>query len=264
MAPKLKRLKVKVDLITGVGSKKLPKSHLPSGLDVLRLYRYLREELKLSMKRSIRDVVSEVIRIWECAGLPHQMQKNSERCLSRLSSAWIALKKEYTCKHPKATTKRQVFEVKMRSIFNIADAQIMKKLKKDIPRASFWKKQLVAGTPVLFPESWCCPLNDDQNALELINEINRAVKTTAEPERAPDKAPETDTRLLRPRGKRVKLLNRALVNNLDRNHISNRGAVGVLAATAASAGLDPNRLTLSKSTMHRKRQEVRSLHFVST
>ncbi|XP_055527476.1 uncharacterized protein LOC129720087 [Wyeomyia smithii] len=52
-------------------------------------------------------------------------------------------------------------------------------------------------------------------------------------------------------------MNNSVVENLDREKISNRAAVGILGSVLHSFDVNPDRFTLSKSSIHRKRRNVR-------
>lgn len=260
MSPKTK---FKSDIITGIARKNLSRNHLPSEFEIISFFRYQHENQRKTIGESIQEVATETIAIWEHAGLPHQLKRNVVRRIAKLVGSWQRLKKACMKKHSRTSAVLMSSKHQYRKMFNISATGIENELKGEGKRAEFWRQQLTQRDPVPFPSSFGSVVLKDSNCSE--PEIKRIENKPRRPTRVRDRVEKqlfvdevNGTR----RSKRMQPLTEAVIENIDRARVTNREGVGVLAATAAALGVDPTTLSLSKSTLHRKRKVVSYFLFI--
>lgn len=247
MSPKLK---CKSDLISGVARNNLPKNHLPSELDIIRYFRFQHENQHFSIGKSIQIVATETVEIWNQAGLPHQLKRNVVRRVAKLVGTWQRLKKAF--KKKLSVPAVRACKMRMNCFFNIGVDHIEQNLQGDTVRSKFWSHQLRSKGPVAFPKNVFSsvtqrmPTDNGKKRNTVRKKVTRLRRVSLE---------QTVSR----RSKRLEVLSNAVIENLDRSRVSDRAAVGVLAATAAAFGVGPESLSLSRSTLSRKRKVVRHL-----
>lgn len=247
------KLNLKSDIITGISRKKLPGNHLPSEYEVISFFRYQCENQKNTTGKSIRIVATETIRIWKQAGLPHQLIQNVARRVTKLVATWRRLKKLCWKNKSRITSSK----MKLQNVFNIGTIQIEDELQNDFVRAEFWEQQKLEKIPIKFPQSMgkilpeyfeCCEKESkviEKNPRKLVTRNRNEVAW---------RYFEDESKGVRRHSKMLKPLTKAVVENIDRARVSNREAVGVLAATSAALGVDPGTLSLSRSTLQRQRK----------
>ena len=245
--------KLKVDLITGIARRKLPSNQLPSELNIVSYFRLQHENQKLPFSKSIQIVSTEAVAIWNTFGLPHPLRRNIVLRVNKLVVTWQRLSKMYKRQNLKASF--QMCKMRMSNFFNISVKHIEKELQNDAVRSEFWCLQKQNKFPVKVPKSFLSSI--PSTCKQCIEKKPRKVEKSPVERRGTVREPfvEENATELR-RSKRLKLFTNAVVENLDRTRVSNRGAVGVLAATAVAFGLESEMLSLSKSTLHRKRKLV--------
>lgn len=247
MAPKTKS---KWDLLTGGTRKNLSRIRLPSEKEVISYFRYQLEKEK-TIRQSIQIVSDAVIEIWDQVGLPHMLKRNTVRRVGTLVATWKRLKKSY--KHTNSIPSLNLRKIQLDNFFNIAVTNIEEELRKSAVRLNFWNQQVTSKIPIVFPESI---KGNDTVCKQCQRQRNEKKKGKIE-----KKSRKQFKRNLSPSeslGKRRRLnpFTKPVIENLDRTRTSSRGAVGVVAAAADALGVDPQNLSLSRSTVQRKRKAV--------
>ncbi|XP_039443340.1 uncharacterized protein LOC120423555 [Culex pipiens pallens] len=254
------------DYFIGHPRRKLARDHLPSKREVLSYLRFLRNDALRQFTCCIGEVSNTVRSFWETNGFPSILLRNVSRKVKSLQQQLDAARKH------KSSAKSQRFKDSLDELFDISHAEIDDQIANDPQRSAFWKKQQCAGEPLLFGKLIDKATHDaeqpKENPAEQPDEIPPTIESTVEPtiddcegsEKGNDSdfALQASPALARKKAKRIAVLNSVVVENLDREKVSNRGAVGLVASVASALGQDVKNLSLSKSTSCRRRKQARS------
>lgn len=229
--------------LTGFPKSRLSQRHLPTKRDVICLYRFYQEVLRKPPQECYKGVVEEVGKIWDDLGSGcRKVTKNIIRNLKKLVSDWKRVQKDIKKTNTKTLKNVETFKARLSSSFCI-QSQPCTNLHVDKPR----------------------PRVSIQPKSEMLNQRlrSRAVAALENDSESEDDMQQTEQdadwqypNTVQPKNKRINVLNRSVAENLDRDKISNRAAVGILgsAIDALDVGLD--QVTLSKSSICRKRKDV--------
>lgn len=245
------------DIITGIARKNLPRNRLPSELDIVSYFRFKHETQKHSIGRSIQEVACDALAIWDQAGFPHQLKRNVVRRIAKLIQNWQRLKKAK--KRSKSNQAALKFCKKQMDVFfDISESKIKEKLQNDPVRSEVWNHQVISKSSIEIPKTVLSSLPVTcKQCTSKKTKKNEKKTIPREARRSTVREPSTDaTGLTMQSSRRQKILTNAVIENIDRTRVSNRGAVGVLAATAVAFGFGAESLSLSKSTLQRKRKVV--------
>lgn len=220
---------LKVDVFVGTPKRSFSKDHLPSKQEVLQVFKYQREVLKKSEPESCKLVASLVFDIWTKAGRKAQVERNIVRVIRNLVARWVRSKKL------KAEERKEEFKLELMALFDVSPFHTdpRSSVQSDITEST--EKENVSDTD---------PLPDKEEGVEDQKD------PTYEDHHTGLDAPK----------KRIDVVTDVVVENLDRERVSNRGAVGILSAVAASVGCEVENLNISKSTVQRKRKQVIVFH----
>lgn len=172
----------------------------------------------------------------------------------KLVSKWRKIKKQKQSASGSLAFRRNITE-----IFDASSYAMEAKLNGD--RLTLWKQQKLSNHPISMKRlSIIRHTLNRSNKLELIKEtedLGEPLEAAEEIELLPEEDPEyVLASVASVKKTRIDLLSNIVVENLDREKVSNRGAVGLVGATAASLGYGLDELSLSKSTCQRKRKLV--------
>lgn len=260
-----KKRSIKIDLIFGEPCRTLGQDHLPSQREVLSFLNYQSKRSKKDLSRCIPEVSEKVASVWRSVGLPTRLNRNIARKIKDL------LEKRNGRRRHLSSSKTLEFKKSLEELFDISSSDISHQLNDDA--SSFWRKQTLSKEPIGFKannfdpaeqsieihENIQQPASDDERSTEddMQEPASDDVSATdnGKIEADPDYEQPSTSRPPR-RSKRINVISDTVVENLDREKISNRGAVGVVGSVAAALGVDIDDFSLSKSTCHRRRKQV--------
>lgn len=108
---------VLTDLV-GSEIEKLVDHKLPTNRDVLRLFFYKHNTLKVTIRQSANQVIETILNIWSETGIPTNNYRTGVLKLEKLYKEWTTLKKNVTRKYEADILKRKLFEKKLDGLFD--------------------------------------------------------------------------------------------------------------------------------------------------
>ena len=190
--------------------------------------------------------------MWNGNGFPTQSLQHISRKLKKLATDLRAAQKCET------TAKSKMFKQSLMELFDISCIDIVNRISSDKDLSDFWATQAFTRNVLTFKShAKNKQTNQQDSSLENIEPTVEDDIADDDTTTDPDHGDEATTSSSTKKRKRIKIITDMVVENLDREKVSNRETVGLIASIASSLGTQIDDLTISKSTSHRKRKQVR-------
>ncbi|XP_044578931.1 uncharacterized protein LOC123261403 [Cotesia glomerata] len=249
---------------------------LPSCRDVLNLFMYKHQSLKLSIRASASSVISDTNAIWANLLIPTSRPQHSIKKLEKIHSDYMKLKNH---RSRAKTSKRQrtnveQFSKRLDKLFDIANCAALKNLPKNLQQflTDCRKGNRNIHLPAIdvIPEETSGNLsamevetpNNEEIGMKLsqqssLNSFCSSISNSSELKRTCSDFEDT---MPAPKKNKIDILTSELVLALDRTKTSNRNAMYIISAVIQSLGLEIDKYNLSYSTIRNarisKREEI--------
>lgn len=260
---------------------------LPSNQQVLQLFLFNHENLKKTIRDSAKVTFLEVKSFWIRARIPIRREQKCIEKIMTLHKKWTALKKNFKRKSSKTQCDNErLFQNSLEDLFDIAHGHALKLIKIEEDRR-FLKAQREKGRRgSLAGIDQALAASEKKRLIQEVKEKDRAMKEfkrkqetgtvvfpSSDSEFDGDEAGEEDHKdndkdndiifkatskcCEPPKKKRKSAITGTLSMALDRCNVSDRKATFILAESAKALCKDAEQLVLSRSTVRRRRQDVR-------
>lgn len=276
-------------------------NQLPTLKQVLLRFHFFLNEKK-SVRNASHSTVEELISVWQKASIPTRLIKHCIDKIEKVHTEWLLLKKN-KARTSDAQKKRQIlFEEQLDKLFDIAHNEALTMCKLDEDRQflidqrterkmiistedkEYTKKQericerklkeqkrlekvqagttLVLGTPTASSQISDYDSSEDSDPMKdlSVEELYKPSSSATQKNKS-ESRPRPD--LSSPPIAKKILFSPHVISALDRNKVSDREALRLMAPIAAALGHDPRELPLSRSTIQRERKEARQTIFQS-
>ena len=269
---------------------KITGGQLPSKGDVLRVFFHIHRTVK-NTAAVAASVTKEILPFWERARIPTQLPKNVTRKVLSLHGKWHALGKNRSRNRPADQAAQQAFQEELGDLFDCAASDAMAKIviEEDrqflIAQREKGRRGLMAGVDMKLTEmearkaasskaqagrkekatqyateaTATLELEDSDDTHSSCSSSSFPFRGVALPPPGTDAAGASTSSAPPPRKRRATrgVVSAQLASALDRTKVSNRAAVHVVSATAASLGHNPGELVLNRESIRRARLKVR-------
>lgn len=247
---------------------------LPSNGDVLRrLFHFIRSQNN-TLRQAARNVFTELKLLWEQARIPTIADYNGVNKIEKTYNDWRALNKSKTRRSETQVRNEEAFKQLLPDLFDIAhsDALEMISIQDDkdflLAQREKGRRGYMAGIDKILAKK---EIQKQQKieAFEHLRQKDRKkreqlfaqVELCSSNNSTEDESePVSETALLVSRKRRRatrNIISPELVASLDRNQVSDRKAVHVLSAAAASLGQNIEEIAVNRSTIRRARIKIR-------
>lgn len=242
---------------------------LPSKGDVLRrLFSLLRTDKK-TVREASSVVVREVMRLWEMARIPAIMDYNAIAKVEKEYDKWRALQKGSSRRSKPQIDKEQAFTIDLDNLFDVAhvDALVLLTIEEDrlflLAQRERGRRGYMSGVDhVLSQQESRREIQRQVQQRKICREQERIHAAADVIELASSNSSDDEVQPIRTGSRNRKRGRKAIVTEdvasaLDRTQISDRKAVYVLSAAAASLGHSTDELAINRSTIRRTRIKTR-------
>ncbi|XP_050549011.1 uncharacterized protein LOC126910464 [Daktulosphaira vitifoliae] len=254
-------------------------ARLPSKEDVLRFFHFHHLEKKQTFKKSIRSTAESVLEVWEKARIPTQRIDSVERKLSKLVDEYYLLKKNRKTNLDSCRMKELVFKGDLVDIFDIAVKDALKIMKNEEDKTFLIMQRedrmscSMAGVDKLQEKKEFRKRKREVEAetrrqhnqektlmsLEIASdsEIMDSCKSSSNCSSGDEfQVPSTSTNIKKPTNIKS-VFTEDVVASIDRVNLSDRNAMFVVGSIAQALGTPIADISLSRSTIRRKRNQIR-------
>lgn len=260
-------------------------ARLPSNHDVLKTLNFHHIEEKQTVRQSVKNTVISVLEIWEKARIPTQRIDAAERKLNKLFETYNRLKKNRKTKLESCRIKENLFKSNLLKLFDIAAKDALKLMKNEEDKKFLIMQRednmscSMAGVDMNLSqrESRKRKRQTEMNVRKLKSKANSSLHSHARKEsmlQATNSSPSSIESLRLDNDYQVpsppkshtsktasknipQLLNKDVVATLDRVNVSDRQAMFLVGSVAQALGTNVEDISLSRSTIRRKRNEIR-------
>jgi hypothetical protein len=268
-------------------------NQLPTIRQVLQRFHYFLHANK-SIRNSSHLTVEELILVWSKAAIPMRLVKHIVDMIEKVHSKWLLLKKNKGRSSKSQKNREQIFVNELNNIFDISHANALAQMRNQTDLDFLYDQR---HDRKMFMTSIDKKLeNKQQRALQRkIEEEKRrqkAVEATAstslvrqikytedetdedlscsdndvefEPFHVKQKAKLENKEEIITKNIKTNLFNSHVTGALDRNKISDRQALRLMVPLTVALGHNPSSLSISRSTIQRRRKEARKEHAINT
>jgi len=253
-------------------------NQLPTVRQALQRFQYYLKETK-SVRNASHSTVEEIEVVWARATIPIMLRKHTVEKLERVHDTWLLLKKNRGRQSSGAQQARQLeFTTQLNTLFDIAHIDALTTIRIEEDR-KFLLDQRTERKMFISSEDKELAKKKARAEYRRLKEEGRRKKklavstaaiaaptdqlssdTNSDMDDSDDYQPPPPKREQQEVGSGVaasQLFNSNVTGALDRNKTSDREAVRLMVPFAAALGHEPSSLPLSRSTIHRMRQQAR-------
>lgn len=254
-------------------------ARLPSGLDVMRNFLFYHRTRKLSISKSAKCVYDQLVPFWVKSRLPIIQQKHIITKIIALYNEHVHLMKHRKRSNENDKVKQGMYTTRLQQLFDISPANANEMISNDEDRV-FLRLQQQSRTGSIGPVDK--KLADrEKRAKERTKRFAKqvavavaekqvpntvAVSVSSESSEEDDKEEESGDEVVVRKNKRcaqhpkrARIVTSTVAAVLDRTNTSVRKSAMILASAVNEAGCSVSSVVLSKSSVHRHRQQLRKV-----
>lgn len=275
-------------------------NQLPSVRQVLLRFHFFLNEKK-SIRNASHLALEEVMSVWQKAAIPTRLTKHCIEKVEKIHNEWLMLKKNKGRNSDAQNKRQNLFVEQLDQLFDIAhsealvmckvdedrqflidqrtdrtmiitseDKEYKKKQERILERQLKEQKRLQkaqegTASPLVTPTASCQSSEDDSSdectPVKHSSSEEELYKPSSSSSASQRNKRDSHTDLSSPPIAKKSLFSTHVVSALDRNKVSDRAALRLMAPIAAALGHDPSELPLSRSTIQRERKEARKTIF---
>lgn len=271
--------------LIGKPTESLSFARLPTNGDVLKRFHFHHLEGNQNVKQRVKKTVELVLKIWERARIPTQRVDVVEKKLNKLLERYSVLKKSRKKDLESYRMNEELFKSDLLDIFDIAAKNALEKMKNEEDKTFLIMQRQdtlscsMAGVDKCLHEKETRKRKREavidtrtrkhmsqkqnvasQEVLPTLDSIGSSPCSTPSSSSEEFNLPSTSTDIKKPKNPTLPLLlSEDVVRTIDRVNLSDLNAMFVIGSVARALGTQVADIPLSRSTIRRKRSQVRQV-----